>query len=904
MSATITLSSSAASVYIFTYQSGQPAGDKYYYDNFVAYEVTEAKLADSKAATATANAATADGKAVTVSTNLQTTWNELADGLDGTPEGTFSTGRTPANIRTRGATVRASAATGVANAATADGKAVTAQTNNQAVVDAVYQAYAGGTSTGNAISTVKTNVLAVKTQADLGVTNAATADGKAVTADGKAVAINQALYNANTPAATVPQAKITNLSSDLTADRSNLVNSFSGTTAATGQTPADVLAAGQNFFTKAVVDLIPDTRVPVIPAGHISSAPANLLIAGSFANAASLASGMTGWAWDGTQDHTGVAGSGSARATANGTNRTLSSKYIAVVPTTTNAAGDSLVGDTISVEGWVKWTGVTASGDAFKINLLTYSGTTNVSTISIGKITSPAATGGWTKISGSYVVPAGVNNVALQIQVMSSVTAGSVYWDDLSLAKTGNIDGLLVSGLQTGNATIVDDLQGAVDGVVIGLSGLNSDFYSTTDLAEKATSTKNSIAENAAAIAALQVGSSNSSNGGTYAVVNFADRAPFATLGSDFSQTYSLGSSATLGLVPGYYGTGPSVAAWSGSPESRSCVVVYNAAQTITNYQSITMTPVGTPSYDDRGAKASSYIFGRMNAAGTSYVYARLTYNTAELGCVVSGTPTVWATATGFTFSAATNYSLICGNASGERVFQLLAGSTPVQFLVSGVPQAQYTETTPTSALGTLNRYTGFGGICAVGQGRRVGTTYLAAPAALSAFSMADNTPATYIGSGFVGVNTSVDTASLTSGTARFDNNWYVLESITGDMQYFAADNKLVVSIEGWYAVEIAQRINGGSFGVGSGGIARAALFKNGALEKIGGPSSTGGAGALTSISMGPFGGSFVVYLKKDEYLQPGYSYYGNAAGTNFLIGDANGEQTWWSVSLLNRSLN
>ena len=59
ISAKITVSSSAASLYTFIYHAGQPAADKYYYDNFVAYEVTEATAAQASASTALADAQSA-----------------------------------------------------------------------------------------------------------------------------------------------------------------------------------------------------------------------------------------------------------------------------------------------------------------------------------------------------------------------------------------------------------------------------------------------------------------------------------------------------------------------------------------------------------------------------------------------------------------------------------------------------------------------------------------------------------------------------------------------------------------------------------------------------------------------------------------------------------------------------
>jgi hypothetical protein len=202
--------------------------------------VTNAATADAKAVTADGKAVTADGKAVAASTNLQTTvdnifrsvfggsstgntfasvmtslqqgWADFWDGLNGT---TGTTAKLPSDVRVAGAAVRSTANTGVTNAATADGKAVTAQTNLQTTVDNIYRSVFGGSSTNNTFASVMTSLqkgwaefwdglngttgtasklpsdvrtagAAVRSTANTGVANAATADAKAVAAQTKA----------------------------------------------------------------------------------------------------------------------------------------------------------------------------------------------------------------------------------------------------------------------------------------------------------------------------------------------------------------------------------------------------------------------------------------------------------------------------------------------------------------------------------------------------------------------------------------------------------------------------------------------------------------------------------------------------------------------------------------------
>lgn len=165
---TITVSANAASVYIFIYHSGTvPAGDKYYYDNFVAYEITEAQAAQldadaaqAQANTATTNAATADGKAV------------VADGKAVTAQ-------------SAAATADGKAVTAQAAAATADGKAVTAQS-------------AAATADGKAV-TAQAAAVTADGKAVTATANAAAADAKAVAAQ-TAVDSATALLNASVTA--------------------------------------------------------------------------------------------------------------------------------------------------------------------------------------------------------------------------------------------------------------------------------------------------------------------------------------------------------------------------------------------------------------------------------------------------------------------------------------------------------------------------------------------------------------------------------------------------------------------------------------------------------------------------------------------------------------------------------
>jgi hypothetical protein len=111
--------------------------------------------------------ATGNGLA-TIKTNLASVWNNLWDGLNGSPSQT-STGKVFSDLFTVGSTARGRAETGITNAATA-------QTSVQTTVDGIHQAVVGGTGTGNALASVKSNLSSVWNNLWDGLNGSATAN--------------------------------------------------------------------------------------------------------------------------------------------------------------------------------------------------------------------------------------------------------------------------------------------------------------------------------------------------------------------------------------------------------------------------------------------------------------------------------------------------------------------------------------------------------------------------------------------------------------------------------------------------------------------------------------------------------------------------------------------------------
>jgi len=175
---------------------------------------------------------------------------------------------------------------------------------------------------------------------------------------------------------------------------------------------------------------------------------ANLVFNATFETSASVAQNAT-WTWDGTVDHTGTKGSGSAKVTATGADQVLSSNGIAV------SAGQAM-----NVTAWVQWQNLQyVAGDSpIWLGLQTYDSAGNVvSNPTLQQITNPPASSAWTELSGNYVVLSGVSSVAVTLNLGPEATGGVVWFDDVSAKTSGSP---LISAVTGGNANTVSGAAG------------------------------------------------------------------------------------------------------------------------------------------------------------------------------------------------------------------------------------------------------------------------------------------------------------------------------------------------------------------------------------------------------------------------------------------------------------
>jgi hypothetical protein len=342
-------------------------------------------------------------------------------------------------------------------------------------------------------------------------------------------------------------------------------------------------------------------------------------------------------------------------------------------------------------------------------------------------------------------------------------------------------------------------------------------------------------------------------------------------MGSDFTQTYSGAGTTTTGITNGAVTTQPVL----GSP--RTCVYIYNALQFTTDYQKVGQTFTSAPNLQIGGNNAQNTIIARSNSAGTSYVFAEFEKNTARLGCVVSGSRTVWTTlSSGFSFKAGQTYWLVCGTTGGLRSYQVLEGSVPI---------ISWTEVGTSSQLGASYRYPG-GGTYVYSAGAAVITA-----GSFSSFTFADNTPATTLGS-FARVYRANTNASGAAGTGDQKFATFTFDAtdrITQDIIYDATNNKFSVSKVGTYVFEFGWHNPN-------------TLVSSQSVEMLCWKGNGAGSASVyerdgrywDQIAWKRMRASFTLYLVAGDYVQPGCNF---ATNSPTFIGDAAGTLTFMTLA-------
>lgn len=158
------------------------------------------------------------------------------------------------------------------------------------------------------------------------------------------------------------------------------------------------------------------------------------------------------------------------------------------------------------------------------------------------------------------------------------------------------------------------------------------------------------------------------------------------------------------------------------------------------------------------------------------------------------------------------------------------------------------------------------------------------------------------IGSGAVIVRTSTSNVTISNsndGPVYFPTSFFGVNSISSaDITVDTASGGFEVSLEGWYRVDLCFKINAGVSAIWN---ICPVIFKNGSVYRYG---ADGCSQSTGSVRLRTIMSSFEVYLEAGDNVLAGYDAT-NATGTisNVLTGESTGTQSYFSISLSNRSL-
>ena len=192
--------------------------------------------------------------------------------------------------------------------------------------------------------------------------------------------------------------------------------------------------------------VLPPGILGTVPVSSIADVSQNLLAQGAFADGISVEA-SDNWIWDGTQNATGTGGSVKVTVSP-AKNRYLYARQAVPV-----AAGDRLI-----VNATIKTSGLllnNAGNTPISISIIPYAGSTQatVNPIQIGSASGSATS--WTTIGNSKTNPYTVTDstwtsIIVQLKVDTGTYSGTVWWDDITVAKTGallqgNVDSLIAA---------------------------------------------------------------------------------------------------------------------------------------------------------------------------------------------------------------------------------------------------------------------------------------------------------------------------------------------------------------------------------------------------------------------------------------------------------------------------
>lgn len=331
----------------------------------------------------------------------------------------------------------------------------------------------------------------------------------------------------------------------------------------------------------------------------------------------------------------------------------------------------------------------------------------------------------------------------------------------------------------------------------------------------------------------------------------------------------------------------------------------YKAASTITSYQ-VVSTVLDSPIIESPvlgSTQCYNYLIGRSNDSMTSFVYLKIGFDTLSIWKVVPGWQDIIVGETvSYTPKVGDSIQLVLGTTGGIRQFKVLVNNqtrytvTDSTYYGQKVTNGVVTPGPLSVEDAATNNYGGkaFAAAPRPGGGQ---TT----PGALGIFAIADNAPAPVIGSGIRAYRASTNPATLSTGYNIFPLGWFgQQENPTPDLTFDSQTGRCTVSNTGWYQVVIQQHGDSG-LGFGVNCRVRTVLWKGRGTRTRQVVQQGFNRPWNTNTGWHGFHGTFLIYLTAGDWIEPGY--WSDGVYADLLSGDTQGQLTWFSVSLVNRSL-
>lgn len=303
----------------------------------------------------------------------------------------------------------------------------------------------------------------------------------------------------------------------------------------------------------------------------------------------------------------------------------------------------------------------------------------------------------------------------------------------------------------------------------------------------------------------------------------------------------------------------------------------YNAGKTSTNKQVVGMSlwTLMEPQPIAAYAGCGNFLYARLSDDWQSFIYLRLYYNKAEIGCYVDGVQHIWDTA--------------LGNPATASLWELQVGTEDNDYEILVYQNRQtifdYKDEDHVSSLG--DDYLS-GGMGMISDYR--GTQGESTPGSIAQWSLRDLAPPSIIGTGMRVRNVdSVESYSMTGGglvssvpNAYFDDVNYC----SADIDWDAATTTATISTEGFYQLEFVIHFASWYSSV----TFYAALFHN---SDVLGSQAFGSSG--TDSQAHSCSGSFTTYCRPGDVLSPALAIL--SAGAISVTGDSLGQTAWLTIT-------